>query len=1141
MASTPNGGVTVAQGIEAGGGDLMPRSQRRRSEGSLVAIASSRTVRTLSCAVALCLLAFVARLVIAAGAITLYVDDNSTCTTGCGSQSSPYRTIQAAIDDADNQISAGTISGATVRVAAGNYPERLYIVPNVHVLCDAPSTTTIDATGKGRSAVILAARTSGRVRTDFSVENCTITGGVGEDRPTVNRMAGGGVFVLGDAVVSNNVITGNIMAGPELDWLGAGVYVGYGNPVIIGNTISHNVANPPPASGQAQSLGTGGGIYVEGNGVGIVSTHARIEANTIFENVAQGESGTGGGIRVDGDLGTVVARNVIQNNRSSFAGGGVTLYGTISFTDNLVYGNSAQILGGGFHSLQATAQIINNTIVGNSLTQTTLASGYSFASYGGGLYIDALFPQTGGPTVRIYNTLVIGNTVAAQGNGAGLNSHTTYPTIGYTDLWSNVLLPSTTSNVGGDFTEAQVLGSNFNSSQDPRFAHPPSFSDVSVAAGTTTTVAVMMASRYQTNQVLEYDNDGVPRTITAVNTGTNVLTFTPALASASQPFKLLANWGSSTNTGEDFHLATGSPVIDAGTNTPAQGVPVSVIDLDGQARVQDGNNDGTATVDLGAYEFGIPDLDGDGVPNPLDCAPLTFSIQTPPGPVGPSLKASGGATTTLIWDKIVQANMYNVYRGTANVTGRIVWNHACLLGGTINRTAQDATNPPVGTFYYYLVDGVNTCAEGCLGSTAPPGTCEIPKGAPSCTYSTSQDSDSDTVSDIDDNCPFVPNTTQIDTDRDGAGDACDNCPTVVNPDQRDSNADGVGDKCVDDDHDGYPFFNDCNDHDPAVHPGAREVCNGIDDDCNGQVDEYLGATTCGSGGCARTVLNCVNGVPQTCAPGTPSPEVCNNIDDDCNGLIDDNLGTLTCGMGVCQRTVAACVFGVTQTCTPGLPSTEVCNGLDDDCDGRVDNGFPDTDGDGMADCIDPDDDNDGVLDPQDCAPLINSVWTAPGEVGPTLVPATGSPIGSFRFTPISQANVHNVYRGSASVHFAYGNGPVCWLDEATSPAFTEPTNPPAGTTFYYLVTGTNRCAEGPLGTASSGQPIVSPVPCVTQNLDTDGDGVRDIDDDCPRVANAAQADRDHDGRGDVCDNCPDVPNPGQEDSDGNGVGDACQP
>ncbi|MCZ6795961.1 MAG: hypothetical protein O7J95_20325 [Planctomycetota bacterium] len=57
--------------------------------------------------------------------------------------------------------------------------------------------------------------------------------------------------------------------------------------------------------------------------------------------------------------------------------------------------------------------------------------------------------------------------------------------------------------------------------------------------------------------------------------------------------------------------------------------------------------------------------------------------------------------------------------------------------------------------------------------------------------------------------------------------------------------------------------------------------------------------------------------------------------------------------------------------------------------------------------------------------------------------------------------------------------------------------------------------------------------------DRDGDGLSDPDDNCPALANAAQADRDGDDVGNLCDNCSAVPNPGQEDSDGDGVGDAC--
>ncbi len=147
---------------------------------------------------------------------------------------------------------------------------------------------------------------------------------------------------------------------------------------------------------------------------------------------------------------------------------------------------------------------------------------------------------------------------------------------------------------------------------------------------------------------------------------------------------------------------------------------------------------------------------------------------------------------------------------------------------------------------------------------------------------------------------------------------------------------------IDADGDGFTVAQgDCNDANPAIHPGAAELCNGIDDNCDGTVDEGFdvgAACSVGVGACARSGAKVctANGTGTTCnaTPGPPSAEVCNNVDDDCDGQVDEGLGTLTCGQGGCEQTVAACVNGQPAVCTPGTPKAEICgNGVDEDCNG----------------------------------------------------------------------------------------------------------------------------------------------------------------------------------------------------------------
>jgi hypothetical protein len=111
-------------------------------------------------------------------------------------------------------------------------------------------------------------------------------------------------------------------------------------------------------------------------------------------------------------------------------------------------------------------------------------------------------------------------------------------------------------------------------------------------------VIIREPSRSAVNQKLEYNNDGTARTIIAVNTSTRTLTFTPALASASAINKMVSNWGSATNMTENFRLQLPSPAVDTGTNTG-----IGTFDLQGNPRLSDGDGNGSAVVDMGAYEL----------------------------------------------------------------------------------------------------------------------------------------------------------------------------------------------------------------------------------------------------------------------------------------------------------------------------------------------------------------------------------------------------------------------------------------------------------------------------------------------------------------------------------------------------------
>jgi hypothetical protein len=136
---------------------------------------------------------------------------------------------------------------------------------------------------------------------------------------------------------------------------------------------------------------------------------------------------------------------------------------------------------------------------------------------------------------------------------------------------------------------------------------------------------------------------------------------------------------------------------------------------------------------------------------------------------------------------------------------------------------------------------------------------------------------------------------------------------------------------------------------PDVMPGV-ETCNGIDDDCDGTIDDGIPGTggLCGTGlpgVCGNGAIQC-NGFTIGCFPITgQSPEKCNGLDDDCDESVDegDPEGGMACSSGqsgVCGVGTYHCKNGQLVCEANSTAQPEQCNGLDDDCNGIVDNGDP---------------------------------------------------------------------------------------------------------------------------------------------------------------------------------------------------------
>ncbi len=371
---------------------------------------------------------------------------------------------------------------------------------------------------------------------------------------------------------------------------------------------------------------------------------------------------------------------------------------------------------------------------------------------------------------------------------------------------------------------------------------------------------------------------------------------------------------------------------------------------------------------------GYADADGDGVPACQDCNDASASSS--PGAVEVCDGADNNCDGTV--DEGVQSTFY------ADVDGDGYGDPA--------RSTSDCAAP--AGFVADSSDCDDDPAAG--GAAVNPGATETCDG-------------------VDDNCDGevdegVTTTFYLDADADGYGDDaltadacdapigyaatggdCDDTDPSVHPYATESCSDPVDRNCdgsvgyADADGDGSAACLDCNDGNALVYPGAPEACDGLDNNCDGTIDEgvlstfYADSDGDGYGDAAVTSEACAatagyvsdaTDCDDTLASVNPGAvEVCDGLDDNCDGSVDEGvLSTFYAdadrdGYGDASETVLACSpsagFVADNTdCSDGLAfvhpgAPEFCDGIDEDCDGVADNGvlitwYLDADSDGYG-------------------------------------------------------------------------------------------------------------------------------------------------------------------------------------------------
>ncbi len=895
-------------------------------------------------------------------------------------------------------------SGGSVNVMPGTYHEAIRIAANVAVVStDGPAVTILDGAGKAC------------ISSDF----CTVL-----------ATTGCSTVYFGSAANSGSRLEGfHIINGTGIDQSGFNARIGGGMTVYGSSpTITRNEIVGNSIASTQYKIFYGGGIYINGldpaNPPRPIITNNLIQGNAADPPAGQSQTksseGDGGGIYIGYNSAPIIDSNTIKSNRAGNPatqnqfgdGGGIAAYSRVTVADtiirwNTISDNNAADYGAGI----AFGQY--DKLTPHQPSRATVDNNIFYINGG----VDGGAIGTITTLAKFYN-----NTF--DNNNASLHGGAIY--FGNTDVAGDLA-----EFVNNTVTFNQATGTGLGGGIYVYPGISPTVRNNDIFGNTPTNVAGGKT-----------DADYI-----GVNGGIGV-----------DPLYVNRN-----GTPPDYHLQPGSPVIDVGDNSVATALPS---DFGGAPRIQDADYNGTATADMGAYEYspdfdgdGTPDWqdtddDGDGVPDATDCAPLAKGVTQPPNPVANSLRVAKNGDVS--WLHSYQGHTYGVYKGTFGNGLPFAYNETCQDSERTSRLWNDPTTPTPGRGFYYIVSAKNSCGEStATGNHAALAACaaanrnsdadtpkDIADNCPVTANATQGDVDADSVGDACDNCASLANVDQADTDGDGRGDACDNCIAVANVTQTDTDGDGVGDAC-----DNCVSVANSSQAD-ADHDGLGDACD-PDDDNDGVND---------------TSDNCplVSNANQADVDGDGKGDACDNCPSVANASqADVDLD----GRGdACDNCVT--VANANQADTDADGRGDIC----DNCATVANPTQADFDGDGLGDACDPDDDNDGVPDALDCAPLNPAVSAPPGELSGVTVTKGAST--TLAWTAASGSGI--VYDvagdGIALLISAHGaSGATCLQNDAPANTWNDARpDPSPGSGYYYMVRAQNVCGGGTYGFATGG-------------------------------------------------------------------------